>query len=396
MKKNVKDIQVSSKAVLLRCDFNVPMKDGHISDDSRIKAALPTIEYLLNSGAKIIIMSHMGRPKGKPQHSLSLAPVAERLGELVNRPVIFIPSPEVVDEDVRNAVKSLEPGQIMLLENTRFREEETKNRKNFSKELASLGEIFVNDAFGTAHRAHCSTVGVAEYMPAVSGFLIDREVAYLGEAIDEPKRPLLAIMGGAKVGDKIALIENLLKKVDTLIIGGGMSYTFLKAKGYEIGQSLLDIDSVHLAKSIMEKAKEKNVKFILPVDIVCAKEFDNNAERGIYAADDIPDDMMGMDMGPESVKLFEEPVKSAGTIVWNGPIGVFEMENFSKGTRAVAEMLAESKALTVIGGGDSAAAVNSFGLVEKMDHISTGGGASMEYLEGKILPGIAVLEEKEE
>lgn len=396
MKKNVKDIQVSSKAVLLRCDFNVPMKDGHISDDSRIKAALPTIEYLLNSGAKIIIMSHMGRPKGKPQHSLSLAPVAERLGELVNRPVIFIPSPEVVDEDVRNAVKSLEPGQIMLLENTRFREEETKNRKNFSKELASLGEIFVNDAFGTAHRAHCSTVGVAEYMPAVSGFLIDREVAYLGEAIDEPKRPLLAIMGGAKVGDKIALIENLLKKVDTLIIGGGMSYTFLKAKGYEIGRSLLDIDSVHLAKSIMEKAKEKNVKFILPVDIVCAKEFDNNAERGIYAADDIPDDMMGMDMGPESVKLFEEPVKSAGTIVWNGPIGVFEMENFSKGTRAVAEMLAESKALTVIGGGDSAAAVNSFGLVEKMDHISTGGGASMEYLEGKILPGIAVLEEKEE
>lgn len=396
MKKNVKDIQVSSKAVLLRCDFNVPMKDGHISDDSRIKAALPTIEYLLNSGAKIIIMSHMGRPKGKPQHSLSLAPVAERLGELVNRPVIFIPSPEVVDEDVRNAVKSLEPGQIMLLENTRFREEETKNRKNFSKELASLGEIFVNDAFGTAHRAHCSTVGVAEYMPAVSGFLIDREVAYLGEAIDEPKRPLLAIMGGAKVGDKIALIENLLKKVDTLIIGGGMSYTFLKAKGYEIGRSLLDIDSVHLAKSIMEKAKEKNVKFILPVDIVCAKEFDNNAERGIYAADDIPDDMMGMDMGPESVKLFEEPVKSAGTIVWNGPIGVFEMENFSKGTRAVAEMLAESKALTVIGGGDSAAAVNSFGLAEKMDHISTGGGASMEYLEGKILPGIAVLEEKEE
>lgn len=396
MKKNVKDIQVSSKAVLLRCDFNVPMKDGHISDDSRIKAALPTIEYLLNSGAKIIIMSHMGRPKGKPQHSLSLAPVAERLGELVNRPVIFIPSPEVVDEDVRNAVKSLEPGQIMLLENTRFREEETKNRKNFSKELASLGEIFVNDAFGTAHRAHCSTVGVAEYMPAVSGFLIDREVAYLGEAIDEPKRPLLAIMGGAKVGDKIALIENLLKKVDTLIIGGGMSYTFLKAKGYEIGRSLLDIDSVHLAKSIMEKAKEKNVKFILPVDIVCTKEFDNNAERGIYAADDIPDDMMGMDMGPESVKLFEEPVKSAGTIVWNGPIGVFEMENFSKGTRAVAEMLAESKALTVIGGGDSAAAVNSFGLAEKMDHISTGGGASMEYLEGKILPGIAVLEEKEE
>lgn len=396
MKKNVKDIQISSKAVLLRCDFNVPMKDGHISDDSRIKAALPTIEYLLNSGAKIIIMSHMGRPKGKPQHSLSLAPVAERLGELVNRPVIFIPSPEVVDEDVRNAVKSLEPGQIMLLENTRFREEETKNRKNFSKELASLGEIFVNDAFGTAHRAHCSTVGVAEYMPAVSGFLIDREVAYLGEAIDEPKRPLLAIMGGAKVGDKIALIENLLKKVDTLIIGGGMSYTFLKAKGYEIGRSLLDIDSVHLAKSIMEKAKEKNVKFILPVDIVCAKEFDNNAERGIYAADDIPDDMMGMDMGPESVKLFEEPVKSAGTIVWNGPIGVFEMENFSKGTRAVAEMLAESKALTVIGGGDSAAAVNSFGLAEKMDHISTGGGASMEYLEGKILPGIAVLEEKEE
>ena len=396
MKKTVKDINVSSKFVLLRCDFNIPMKDGHISDDGRIKAALPTIQYLMKSEAKLIIMSHMGRPKGKPQPSLSLAPVAERLGELVNRKVIFIPSPEVVDEDVRNAARALESGQILLLENTRFRKEETENRENFSKELAALGEIFVNDAFGTAHRAHCSTVGVAEYMPAVSGFLIDREVAYLGGAVDEPKRPLLAIMGGAKVRDKIALIENLLKKVDTLIIGGGMSYTFLKAKGYEIGQSLLDIDSVPLAKSIMKKANEQNVKLILPVDIVCAKEFDNDAERGIFAADNIPGDMMGMDMGPESIKLFEGAVKNAGTIIWNGPIGVFEMENFSKGTGAVAEMLAESNALTIIGGGDSAAAVNSFGLAEKMDHISTGGGASMEYLEGKILPGIAVLEEKEE
>ena len=394
MKKTVKDIQVEGKKVLVRCDFNVPMEDGAITDDVRIRAALPTINYLIEEGAKIILMSHMGRPKGEAKMEFSLAPVAKRLGELINKDVTFISSPVVVDDAVRAAVDGLENGQVMLLENTRFRKEETKNEENFTKELAELGEIFVNDAFGTAHRAHCSTAGVADHMPAVSGFLIEKEVKYLGSAVENPVRPLLAIMGGAKVSDKILLIENLLSKVDVLLIGGGMSYTFLKAKGYEIGKSLLDEENIGLAGDLMKKAEEKGVKMIIPVDVVCAKEFSNDAEKKVCKVSEIPADMEGMDMGPETVKLFSEEINKAKTVVWNGPLGVFEMDNFAVGTRGVAEALAECDATTIIGGGDSAAAVKKFGLGDKMTHISTGGGASMEYLEGKVLPGIACLEEK--
>ena len=394
MKKTVRDIQVEGKKVLVRCDFNVPMEDGAITDDVRIRAALPTINYLIENGAKVIIMSHMGRPKGEAKMEFSLAPVAKRLGELIQKDVTFISSPVVVDDDVRKAAAALENGQVMLLENTRFRKEETKNEENFTKELAELGEIFVNDAFGTAHRAHCSTAGVAAFLPAVSGFLIEKEVKYLGNAVENPVRPLLAIMGGAKVSDKILLIENLLNKVDVLLIGGGMSYTFLKAKGYEIGKSLLDEENIGLAGDLMKKAEEKGVKMVIPVDVVCAKEFDNDAEIKVVPVTDIPADMEGMDMGPETVKLFAEEINKAKTVVWNGPLGVFEMDNFAVGTRSVAEALADCDAVTIIGGGDSAAAVKKFGLGDKMTHISTGGGASMEYLEGKELPGIAALQDK--
>ena len=394
MKKTVKDIQVEGKKVLVRCDFNVPMEDGAITDDVRIRAALPTINYLIENGAKVIIMSHMGRPKGEAKMEFSLGPVAKRLGELIEKDVTFISSPVVVDDEVRKAAAALENGQVMLLENTRFRKEETKNEENFTKELAELGEIFVNDAFGTAHRAHCSTAGVAAFLPAVSGFLIEKEVKYLGNAVENPVRPLLAIMGGAKVSDKILLIENLLNKVDVLLIGGGMSYTFLKAKGYEIGKSLLDEENIGLAGDLMKKAEEKGVKMVIPVDVVCAKEFDNDAERKVVPVTDIPADMEGMDMGPETVKLFAEEINNAKTVVWNGPLGVFEMDNFAVGTRSVAEALADCDAVTIIGGGDSAAAVKKFGLGHKMTHISTGGGASMEYLEGKELPGIAALQDK--
>ena len=394
MKKTVKDIQVEGKRVLVRCDFNVPMEDGAITDDVRIRAALPTINYLIENGSKVIIMSHMGRPKGEAKMEFSLAPVAKRLGELINQDVTFISSPVVVDDKVKDAVMALNNGQVMLLENTRFRKEETKNQVEFTKELAELGEIFVNDAFGTAHRAHCSTAGVAEFLPAVSGFLIEKEVKYLGNAVENPVRPLLAIMGGAKVSDKILLIENLLNKVDVLLIGGGMSYTFLKAKGYEIGKSLLDEENIGLAGDLMKKAEEKGVKMVIPVDVVCAKEFSNDAERKVVPVTDIPADMEGMDMGPETVKLFADEINKAKTVVWNGPLGVFEMDNFAVGTRSVAEALADCDAVTIIGGGDSAAAVKKFGLGDKMTHISTGGGASMEYLEGKALPGIACLEDK--
>ena len=394
MKKTVKDIQVEGKKVLVRCDFNVPMENGEITDDVRIRAALPTINYLIENGAQVILMSHMGRPKGEAKMEFTLAPVAKRLGELIGKDVTFISSPVVVDDQVRAAVQALENGQVMLLENTRFRKEETKNEENFTNELAELGEIFVNDAFGTSHRAHCSTAGVASHMPSVSGFLIEKEVKYLGNAVENPIRPLLAIMGGAKVSDKILLIENLLNKVDVLLIGGGMSYTFLKAKGYEIGKSLLDEENIDLAKELMNKAEEKGVKMVIPVDVVCASEFSNDAERKVVPVTDIPANMEGMDMGPETVKLFSEEINKAKTIVWNGPLGVFEMPNFAVGTRSVAEALAECDGVTIIGGGDSAAAVKKFGLGDKMTHISTGGGASMEYLEGKELPGIAALEDK--
>lgn len=394
MKKTIKDIQLNGKKVIVRCDFNVPMKDGVITDDIRIKAALPTINYLIENEAKIILMSHMGRPKGEPKMEFTLKPVAERLEKLLGKEVVFISSPKIVDEKVIEAAENLEKGQVMLLENVRFRKEETENDDDFSKELASLAEIFVQEAFGTAHRAHASTAGVAKYLPAVSGFLIEKEVEFLGNAVENPQRPFVAIMGGAKVGDKIPVIENLLKKVDTLIIGGGMAYTFFKAMGLEIGTSILDEENIDLAKQLLEKAKELSVDLLLPIDVVASKEFSNESEIAVFDRENIPADMMGLDIGPKTVKLFSDAIEKAKTVVWNGPVGVFEMSNFAGGTKAIAETLAKIEATTVIGGGDSAAAVEMFGLADKMTHISTGGGASLEFLEGKELPGIAVILEK--
>ena len=394
-KKTIRDIDVRGKKVIVRCDFNVPLDDkGNITDDIRITAALPTIQYLIENKAKVILMSHMGRPDGEANMKYTLKPVAERLVKLLGQPVAFVSSPAVVDEHVKAAADRLGEGHVLLLENLRFRKEETKNGEEFSKELASLAEIFVNDAFGTAHRAHSSTAGIAAFLPAISGFLIEKEVKFLGGAVENPERPFVAIMGGSKVGDKILVIENLLKKVDTLIIGGGMMFTFFKAQGLEIGKSILDADNVGLAADLMKKAEEAGVKLLLPVDTVAATEFSNEAEADVYAKDAIPADRMGMDIGPESIKLFEEEIAKAKTIIWNGPVGVFEMPSFAEGTRSIAEALADSKAVTIIGGGDSAAAVELFGLAEEMTHISTGGGASLEFLEGKELPGIAVLEDK--
>lgn len=394
MKKTVKDIEVKGKRALVRCDFNVPLKDGVITDDIRIVSALPTIRYLMEEGARVILMSHLGRPDGEAKKEFTLAPVAARLAELLGTEVKFVSSDTVVDDKVREASSALKDGQVMLLENVRFRKEETKNGADFAKELAQLGDFFVNDAFGTAHRAHASTAGVADYLPAVSGFLIEKEVKFLGNAVENPKRPFVAIMGGAKVGDKIPVIENLLKKVDTLIIGGGMAYTFFKSQGLEIGTSILDKDNVELAAELLKKAEAAGVKMLLPVDCVCGKEFKNDTEYAVFAREEIPADMMGLDIGPKTAELYRQAVADAATVVWNGPMGVFEMANFAKGTRAVAEALADSSAVTVIGGGDSAAAVEQFGLADKMTHISTGGGASLEFLEGKVLPGIAVLEDK--
>jgi len=394
MKKTIKDIDVKGKHVIVRCDFNVPMQEGKITDDTRITAALPTINYLVDQGACLILMSHMGRPKGTANMEFTLKPVADRLSEYLNKQVIFTSCPTVVDDGIKKTAANLKPGEVMLLENVRFRKEEEANDPGFAKELASLADIFVQEAFGTAHRAHASTAGIADYLPAVSGFLIEKEVKFLGGAVENPKRPFVAIMGGAKVGDKIPVIENLLTKVDTLIVGGGMSFTFFKAMGLEIGKSILDEEGIELAGKLIKKADEAGVKFLLPLDVVCAKEFANDAEKGTYDRDKIPADMMGMDIGPKTRELYKSAIADAETIVWNGPMGVFEMENFAVGTKAVAEDLAESKGITIIGGGDSAAAVEQFGLADKMTHISTGGGASLEFLEGKVLPGIAVIEDK--
>lgn len=395
MKKTIRDVDVAEKRVIVRCDFNVPQdENGVITDDTRITSALPTINYLVENRAKIILMSHLGRPKDGPDMKYSLFPVAKRLSELLNKQVIFISAPEVVNEEVKGAAAALKAGEIMLLENVRFRKEETKNEMGFSKELAGLAEIYVDDAFGSAHRAHCSTTGITAFLPAVSGFLMEKEVRFLGDALESPKRPFLAIMGGAKVSDKIPVIENLLNKVDSLIIGGGMAYTFLAAQGYEVGTSLLEAGMEDMALSLIKKAIVKGVNLILPVDFLAAKEFKNDSPYISCKADAIPADRMGLDIGEASIKLFCEEIKKAGTIVWNGPMGVFEMPNFAAGTRAVAEALAASHGVTIIGGGDSAAAVQQFGLAEKMTHISTGGGASLEYLEGKILPGVAVLLDK--
>ncbi|BDF08636.1 phosphoglycerate kinase [Emergencia timonensis] len=394
MKKTIKDIDVKGKKVIVRCDFNVPQKDGAITDDNRIKAALPTITYLVEKGAKVILMSHLGRPKGEPKMEFTLEPVADRLRQLLGKEVKFKSCPEVICDTIKEMADSLQDGDVMLLENVRFRKEETENGAEFAKELASLGEVFVQEAFGTAHRAHASTAGIADYLPAVSGFLIEKEVKFLGGAVENPERPFVAIMGGAKVGDKIPVIESLLKKVDTLIIGGGMSYTFFKAMGLEIGTSILDEENIGLAKELLKKAETAGVKLLLPVDVVCAKEFANETETVIVDRENIPADMMGLDIGPKTIDLYKNALVEAKTIVWNGPVGVFEMPSFAKGTKAIAEILAESDAVTVIGGGDSAAAAEQFGLADKMTHISTGGGASLEFLEGKVLPGIAIIEEK--
>ena len=394
MKKTIKDINWEGKRAVMRCDFNVPLKDGVITDDTRIKAALPTINYLIEHGAATVIMSHLGRPKGKAVPEMSLAPVAARLSELIGKPVKFAPSDVVIDDSVREAAAGLGAGEVMLIENVRYRAEEEKNDPEFARELSELGDIFVQEAFGTSHRAHASTTGIADYIPAVSGFLIEKELKFLGSAVDDPERPFAAIMGGAKVADKIPVITNLLDKVDMLLIGGGMLFTFLKAQGYSIGKSLLDEEGLPLASEILKLAEEKGVKFMLPVDVVCADEFSNDSAFDTYSIDSIPDDRMGLDIGPESIRQYTEALRSAKTVVWNGPMGVFEMSNFAAGTKAVAECLAELDAVTVIGGGDSAAAVNMFGLDDKMTHISTGGGASLEFLEGRTLPGIAVIEDK--
>ncbi|NLY81763.1 MAG: phosphoglycerate kinase [Clostridiales bacterium] len=394
MKKTIRDVELIGKVALVRCDFNVPLEDGKITDDSRIKASIPTIEHLIENGAKVVLLSHLGRPKGKPNHDYTLKPVADRLSQLLNLKVQFLQSDNVVDEKVIETVKNLKNREVALLENVRFRGEETENKADFAEELAKLGDIFVQDAFGTAHRAHASTAGIANYIPAVSGFLIEKEIKFLSEAVEKPKRPLIAIMGGAKVNDKIPVIKNLLEKVDTLIISGGMAFTFFKAMGYNIGKSILDKESIPLASEIIKLAKEKNVELILPLDIVAATEFSNDASYGYYDFDKIPNDKMGLDIGPKSIKKFCDALSEAKTIVWNGPMGVFELENFSKGTEEIAKYLANVDATTIIGGGDSAAAVHKFNLADKMTHISTGGGASMEYLEGKGLPGIEALDDK--
>ncbi len=394
MKKTVRDVELKGKKVLCRCDFNVPMKDGEITDDFRIVSSLPTVKYLIEQGARVILMSHMGKPKGEPKPELSLGPVALRLTELLGQEVKFISCPTVISDSVREMAEGLSDGEVMLLENTRYRAEETKSEEPFTGELASLGELFVNDAFGTAHRDHSSTAGIARYLPTVSGFLIEKEVKFLGDALDKPERPFVAIMGGAKVGDKIPVIENLMKKVDTIIIGGGMTYTFFKAKGYEIGKSILDSDSIELSVELLRKAEAAGVKIMLPVDTLCTDDFSENNVIEVYDADKIPAELMGMDIGPKTIALYEEEIAKAKTIVWNGPMGVFENPKFEAGTKAVAQALADSDAVTVIGGGDSAAAVEQFGLKDRMTHVSTGGGASMEFLEGKVLPGIACIEEK--
>ncbi len=398
-KKSVDDIQVNGKKVLVRCDFNVPLKEGKITDENRLVAALPTIQKLAKDGGRVILCSHLGKPKGKPLPEMSLAPVAARLTELLGQEVKFVPNDQVVGENVKSAVEAMKDGEIILLENTRYREEETKNGEAFSKELASICEIFVNDAFGTAHRAHCSNVGVTKFVDTSAvGYLMQKEIDFLGNAVNNPQRPFVAILGGAKVADKLNVISNLLEKCDTLIIGGGMAYTFLKAKGYEVGASLVDDEKIDYCKEMMEKAQKLGKKLLLPVDTAVAKAFpdpiDAQIEVSVVSAEEIPADMMGLDIGTQTAQMYADAVKSAKTVVWNGPMGVFENPVLAKGTVAVAQALADTDAVTIIGGGDSAAAVNQLGFGEQMTHISTGGGASLEFLEGKELPGVAAADDK--
>ena len=392
-KKTVKDIDLKGKKVFVRCDFNVPMDENqNITDNTRIVAALPTIKYLLEQNCKIVLASHLGRPKGEFKPEFSLKPVAKELSKLLNKEVIM--AKDVIGEGTIQKALNLKEGEIMLLENVRFHKEETDNNPEFAKKLASMAEVFVNDAFGTAHRAHASTTGIADYLPAVSGFLIEKELKFLGNAVNNPERPFVAILGGAKVSDKIGVIDSLLEKVDTLMIGGGMAYTFFKAQGYEVGNSICEVDKLDLAKSAMEKAKQKGVKLLLPVDTKVGKEFKEDTESKIVKWTEIPADWEGFDIGPETIKMFTDELKTAKTVVWNGPLGLFEFDQFAIGTNAIAKALAELDATTIIGGGDSAAAVKKAGLEDKMTHISTGGGASLEFLEGKKLPGIECLQDK--
>lgn len=392
-KKTIEDIDVSGKKVLVRVDFNVPMDENRsITDDRRIREALPTIKYLLDHNAMVILVSHLGRPKGTFNEKYSMAPVAQRLQELLGKPVVA--AKDVIGDSAKACVAAMKPGDVVLLENVRFHAEEEKNDLNFAKALASLADIYVNDAFGTAHRAHASTAGVAKYLPAVAGFLIKKELDIMGKALDNPDRPFVAILGGVKVSDKIGVINNLLEKVDTLIIGGAMAYTFFKAKGYSVGDSLVEEDKIDLAKEMMEKAKAKNVKLLLPVDNVVAKEFKADAEHKTVPSDQMPDGWQGVDIGPKTVELFSQVIEGAQTAVWNGPMGVFEMPAFAVGTKGIAEAMSRCKGVTIIGGGDSAAAVEQLGYADKMTHISTGGGASLEFLEGKELPGVAALNDK--
>ena len=400
-KKSVDDISVKGKRVLCRCDFNVPLKEGKITDENRLVAALPTIKKLISDGGKVILCSHLGKPKGEPKPELSLAPVAKRLSELLGQPVLFAKDDNVVGENAKKAVSEMKDGDVVLLENTRYRAEETKNGEAFSKDLASLADVFVDDAFGTAHRAHCSNVGVTEFIngPAVVGYLMEKEIRFLGQAVENPVRPFVAILGGAKVSDKLAVIDNLLEKCNTLIIGGGMAFTFVKAQGYEIGKSLVDDEKLQYCKDMLAKAKDKGCEILLPVDAVCAASFpdpidDKNLPVKTVDINAIPSDMLGLDIGPKTQELFANAVKNAKTVVWNGPMGVFENPVLAQGTIAVAKALAETDATTIIGGGDSAAAVNILGFGDKMTHISTGGGASLEFLEGKELPGVAAANNK--
>lgn len=393
-KKTLKDLNFEGKKVLVRCDFNVPMDaEQNITDENRIRASLPTINYLVEKGAKVILMSHLGRPKGEANLKYSLEPVATKLSELLNKEVVFAADNNVVSDNVKEIVDNMKNGDVLLLQNTRFRKEEEKNGVDFAKELATLGDLYVNDAFGTSHRAHASNVGLSTILPSALGFLVEKEVSIMGKALDDPERPFVAILGGAKVSDKIGVIENLINKVDSIVIVGGMAFTFLKAQGYEVGKSLLEADKIDLAKELLEKAKAKGVNLILPVDMVVAKEFKNDTEYKTVKIDSIPEDMMGLDIGEETIKLVTEELKKAKTIVWNGPAGVFEMDNFSKGTYAIAKAMIDSGAITIVGGGDSASAVEKAGYAEKITHVSTGGGASLELLEGKVLPGIDAISE---
>jgi phosphoglycerate kinase len=391
-KKTVEDIVTSGKRVFVRCDFNVPLKDGKITSDKRIVESLPTIKYLVSQGAKVILSSHLGRPTGGFDPQFSLAPVAARLSELLGQEVKM--ASDVAGESAKALAASLRDGEVMLIENVRFEKGETKNDPELSKKFASLADIFVNDAFGSAHRAHCSTTGIADYLPAVCGYLIKKEIEFIGGALENPKRPLTAILGGAKVSDKIGVITNLLDKVDTLIVGGGMAYTFFAAQGHHVGTSICENDKIDLALDMLKKAEEKGVRFVLPVDNKIGREYAPDTEAKVVDSDEIPDGWMGLDIGPKSQKLFADAIKGSGTVIWNGPMGVSEWENFAAGTIAVATAVAESGAISIIGGGDSVAAVQKLGFADKMSHISTGGGASLEFLEGKVLPGIAALNDK--